>query len=117
MHRKIDIHKTTQRNKNTSIHTRLTSLAWNEATALAGDLDDLPEWATYARYCITFLVFSVFPAPDSPLSGLCVCLSISLTMYLTVCMPIYFPSHFRIDINSNNFDLSVYLSTFNFFYL
>lgn len=24
------------------------------------------EAATYARYCITFLVFSVLPAPDSP---------------------------------------------------
>lgn len=22
--------------------------------------------ATYAKYCITFLVFSVLPAPDSP---------------------------------------------------
>ncbi len=28
---------------------------------------DRKEAATYARYWITFLVFSVFPAPDSPL--------------------------------------------------
>jgi len=29
---------------------------------------DLSDAATYARYCITFLVFSVLPAPDSPLA-------------------------------------------------
>ena len=30
-------------------------------------LVDFIEAATKAKYCMTFLVFSVFPAPDSPL--------------------------------------------------
>ena len=31
------------------------------------DLEDLSFAAVYAKYCMTFLVFSVLPAPDSPL--------------------------------------------------
>ena len=55
-------------------------LDWDEQTALLilqlqlEDISDgdreCDEWtsvAIAARYCITFFVFSVFPAPDSPL--------------------------------------------------
>ena len=41
------------------------TVVWD--TLETDDLVDLDEAATYAKYWITFLVFSVLPAPDSPL--------------------------------------------------
>jgi len=38
---------------------------WSSSVPSCRD-DELSE-ATAAKYCMTFLVFSVFPAPDSPL--------------------------------------------------
>ena len=38
-------------------------------TGTPGSFRPFGDDATWARYWMTFLVFSVFPAPDSPLSG------------------------------------------------
>ena len=44
----------------------LTKIKWNKLTPF---FTFSPKAATMAKYCITLLVLTVFPAPDSPLRG------------------------------------------------
>lgn len=44
-----------------------SSLSWNEDAEPLMGRDELASAAIAVRYCMTFFVFSVFPAPDSPL--------------------------------------------------
>lgn len=50
--------------------SRVQSMSWDRAlTGTPGSFLPFGDDATWARYWMTFLVFSVFPAPDSPLWG------------------------------------------------
>lgn len=50
-----------------SIHNKPKKLLTVTCRLDTDDRLDLDDAATYAKYWMTFFVFSVFPAPDSPL--------------------------------------------------